>query len=199
MSLDFLAGRKKGLGTAAVVLAVAFLVSLSETAPLDYSLSEARKVFEAIRHIQAAGTLPEKGALREIVIKESEFNSYIAYRIEHEKSEIMKKLELKFFNGNILEGHIFLDLKGQKLSRFLNPKMDIYFEAFLEVDNGRGRMKMKKIFLNGQPVHPMVLDMIITIASRVEPMEISSLDDWYTLPYGIRNIHVHKGRAVFYY
>lgn len=194
-----LSSLKKILKGAAVFPFFVFFLGNSGIFQAEYSFSEARKVFAAIDRIQAAERLPENGQPRNITIKQSEFNSYIAYRIEHEHSKILKQLEFKFFEKNKLEGHALIHFRGQDISGALNPVMDIYFEAFLEVDAGRSRLNMKKIFINGQFVQPALLDLILVIASKVEPLEISSMSDWYKLPYGIRNIQVHRGYAAFFY
>jgi putative component of toxin-antitoxin plasmid stabilization module len=45
----------------------------------------------------------------------------------------------------------------------------------------------------------MVIDVIIEIASRIQNEEPSSMGDWYELPYGIKNIKIQQGKAVFYF
>ena len=85
--------------------------------------------------------------LRSVVVQESELNSYIAYRIEAEKEEIMKQLHLIILKNNKIEGKIHIDLRGQKIPDFLRPEMNIYFAGKVEVNNGQGRILMKKLFL----------------------------------------------------
>lgn len=192
------AGRMK-IRSAAVPLLVIVLWVAAAFSQTSYSRAEAGKVFEAIGHIQSAVKPPPDGKLRRIMIAETEFNAYIAYRIEHEKSKVLEKLELKFFAGDKLEGRFLINLSGQDLPKILNSVMDIYFTAVLEAKNGRARLNMKKIMINGQPVQTMVIDLVLAIASRLEPLEISSMSDWYELPYGIEDIRVHNGRAAFFY
>jgi len=45
----------------------------------------------------------------------------------------------------------------------------------------------------------MVLDLIILIASRIDKIEASSINDWYALPYGIKDVKTYRGKAAFYY
>ena len=165
----------------------------------DYSLEEARKVLRLIEKVQKEQLKPNVRKLRKIVVTESELNSYIAFRIETEKEEVMKELHLKLFKDNSIEGKIFVDLRGQKLTKFLRPEMNLYFRGRIEVKDSRVRLAIKDLFLEDQPVQPMVLDLIILIASRIDKTEASSINDWYDLPYGIKDVKTDRGEAAFYY
>ena len=165
----------------------------------NYSLKEAKKVLRAIEKIQVEQLEKGKDELRKIVVTESELNSYIAHRIEIEKEEIMKELRLKLFDGNKIEGKILIDLRGQKLPKLLRPQMNLYFGARVEVKDGNVRIAMKELFLEDQAIQPMILDLIIFISAKLDGVEPSSINDWYELPYGIKNIETHRGKATFYY
>jgi len=164
-----------------------------------YSLLKAKKVLNLINKIRTEQYKENPGTLRKIVIKESELNSYIAYRIEVEKEEIMKELCLKLFEANKIEGKIFIDLTGRNIPKMLNPQMTFYFEGKLQVEESRVRLNMKKLYLEEQLVPPLLLDLIIYISSKIEKVEASSINDWYELPFGIKNIETHFGQAVFFY
>ena len=165
----------------------------------DYSLEEVQKVLRLIEKVQKEQLKPNVRKLRKIVVTESELNSYIAFRIETEKEEVMKELHLKLFKYNSIEGKIFVDLRGQKLTKFLRPEMNLYFRGRIEVKDSRVRLAIKDLFLEDQPVQPMVLDLIILIASRIDKTEASSINDWYDLPYGIKDVKTDRGEAAFYY
>jgi len=165
-------------------------------AQLKYSPKEAEKVLELIRAIQIE---PSQTQSRKVAVTESELNSYIAYRIEREKEEVMKELQLKLLNENIIEGKVFIDLKGQELPKFLRPEMTFYFGGELEVKEGNVRLKLKSLFLDDQPIKPDVLDLVSFIAAKITKTEAGGIEDWYELPYGIKNIKTFKGRAEFYY
>ncbi len=165
---------------------------------VQYSLKEAQKVFQIIEDIQIA-QMNGRMITERIVLSESELNSYIAYRIETEKEEVMKELSLKLFEGNRIEGKILIDLRGQNLPKFLRPEMNLFFAAKLKIQNDKVRLVDREMFLEGQWIHPMVIDVIIEIASRIQNEEPSSLGDWYDLPYGIKNIKTQQGKAVFFF
>lgn len=173
-----------------------FLFSFAEQ---NYSLQEAQKVLKAIDKIVDEQFRKDKDSLKKIIITESELNSYIAYRIETEKEEIMKELSLKLFKANRIEGKIFIDLTGQKIPKFLRPRMVFYFGGELIVKESQAKLDFKELYLEGQPIQPLILDLIIYIASKLENTEASSINDWYELPYGIKNIETQKGKAIFYY
>ena len=165
----------------------------------NYSLPEAIKVLNAIEEIEREQSRADKKILKEMVITESEFNSYVAYRIENEKSETLKELSFKFFKRNKIEGKIFIDLKGQKAPKFLKPRMTLYFGGRLEVKDGLARFNMKDLFLEGQRIQVRVIDLVLYIQAKIENREAYSIKDWYEIPYGIKDIKVHRGKAVFYY
>jgi len=181
-----------------LVLAALFLLFFSSETR-NYSLQEALKVINALNRIKAAQIQENRGALRQIVITESELNSYIAYRIEAEKEQIMKELYLKLFEENKIEGKIFIDLTGQEIPKALQPQMTFYFAGKLQIENARVKLDIKKLFLEEQSIPVLVLDLVIYISSKLEGMEASSINDWYELPYGIKDIKTQPGKAVIFY
>jgi hypothetical protein len=165
----------------------------------DYSLPEALKVLKAIEKMESEQSRGEKDSLKNIVITEKELNSYIAYRIETEKEEIMKELRLKLFKKNKIEGKVLIDLRGQEIPKFIRPQMTLFFGGKLEVKNGRARLDIKDLFLEDQRIKPTILDVILNIASKTNKTEVSSMKDWYELPYGIKDIKTKRQKATFYY
>ncbi len=165
----------------------------------DYSLQEVKKVLDAIEKVTRESMSEDRGKLREIVLTESELNSYLAYSIEVDKEEVMKELKLKLFPRNRLEGKVFLDLSLQKIPFFLKPKMVFYFRAELQVKNRKARIIINDLFIEGQRIQPKLLDFIIYMVSKVEGTKPSSLEDWYDLPFGIKEIKTDKRKVTFYY
>lgn len=164
-----------------------------------YSLEEARKVFGLIDRIQLEQLMKPASEVRQVVVTESEFNSYLAYRIEAENEEVMKELRFKFLADNRVEGKVFIDFKGQKLPAFLRPEMNLYFGGKIEVKDGMVRILIKEMFLEDQPIQPRLLDLVIYIASKIQDTEPTSINDWYELPYGIKDIKTKSRIAMFYY
>lgn len=165
----------------------------------QYSIEEARRVFQIIGQLEQEILKNSQRKQDSVIVTESELNSYFAYRIEAEKEEIMKQLHLKILQNNKIEGKIQIDLRGQKIPDFLRPEMNIYFSGKIEVNNGKVRILMKKLFLEDQPIQPQVLDAIIFIASKLQNYEPTSLYDWYELPFGIKNITTKNQKAIFFY
>jgi len=183
--------------TALIFLLLSF--SILSSGIQDYSLPEARKVLEAIEKMESGQSRGDKDSLKKIVITEKELNSYIAYRIETENEEIMKELRLKLFKRNKIEGKVLIDLKGQKIPEFIRPQMTLFFGGKLEVKKGKARLNIKDLFLEDQRLKPTILDVILNIASKIKDMESSSMNDWYDLPYGIKDIKTNRHKATFYY
>lgn len=178
---------------------ICYLVASLTFSQQNYSKKEAEKVLDLIKKIQLEKSASRFNKFQKIKVTESEFNSYIAYRIETEKEEIMKELQLKFFNENTIEGKIFIDLGGQDLPRYLRPEMTFYFSAEVEVQNSAVRLNIQKLFLENQEIQPVVLDMLILFASKIGNWDSGSINDWYELPYGIKDIRTFEGHAEFYY
>jgi len=165
----------------------------------NYSLKEALKVLNLIEKIQLEQSRSTNGKLRRVTVTESELNSYIAFRIETEKEEIMKQLNLHIQINNRIEGSILIDLRGQNVPDFLRPQMNLYFGGRVEVKEKKVRINIKKLFIEDIPIQPEILDVIIQIASKIENSEPTSLYDWYDLPFGIKDIKTQNGKAIFYY
>jgi hypothetical protein len=183
---------------------VRFLILVFLTCQLSfglqsYSSQEALRVFELIDKIQQEQMEKGSDEVRHVVVTESELNSYIGYRIEHENEEVMKELKLKLFEQNRIEAKVVVDLRGQDLPRFLRPEMTFFLEGELEVSDGLVRLDVKELFLENQRLQPAILDLVIFIGSKIQNMEPTSMEDWYELPFGIKNIKTERGCATFYY
>lgn len=165
----------------------------------DYSLDEALKVQKLLHQIQSQQNLKEKGKQQKALVSESELNSYVAYRIEVEKEEILRELRFKLFDHNRIEGKMSLDLKNLNISDLFKPQIDLFFRAKLLVKEGKGKLKIKKLFLHQKPIQPALLDRLVSAVSQKKNTEFKGLDDWYELPPGIEGIETQKGRLIVYY
>lgn len=181
------------------VVVFVFFWSVFLHSQTEYSAEEALKVIRLIEKIQSEQIEKREGDLRNVVVSESEFNSYIAYLIEVEQEEIMKELKLKFFENNIIEGKLVIDLQSQGLPKFLPPRMVFFLRGKLEVDGALVRLDLKELFLGTQRIQPEILDLVIFIGSIVQNTEPFSIEDWVDLPYGIKNIQTGENKAIFYY
>jgi len=176
-----------------------FSFSISSSGLQDYSLPEALRVLRAIKKAQSEQSKRNKDPIRKIVITESELNSYTGYRIEKEKEKTMKEFRLKLFKENKIEGKVMMDLRGQKIPKFLRPQMTIYFGGKLEVKNGMARFNIKDLFLGDQRLKPKIIDIIIRIATKTKSTKAWSINDWHELPYGIKDVKINHREVIFYY
>jgi len=197
--MNFRHGFKKNIFFVFLSLFIFLLFFIFASGKQKYSLQEALKVIGVLEIIRIEQNKEDAGPLRKTVITESELNSYIAYRIDTEREKIMKELRLKLFKANKIEGKIFFDLTAQDVPKILRSQMTFYFEAKLQVEKGRAKLKVKKLYLDKQRVPSLILDSIIYISARIENLEVSSISDWYELPYGIKNIETYPGQAVIFY
>lgn len=165
----------------------------------DYSLDEALKIQKLLHQIQSQQNSKEKEKPQKAVVSESELNSYVAYRIELEQEKTLRKLQFKLFDHDRIEGKMVLDIRNLEISDLLKPQIKLYFRAKLLVEEGRGKLKIEKLFLHQKPIQPALLDMIVSSISQNEGTEYKSLRDWYELPQGIESINTQKGRLIVYY
>ncbi len=178
------------------------LALLSAFLPLSAqndSREEALRVLGLIEKIQQEQLARTTAGLRTVAVTESELNSYISYRIETEKEEVMKELSLKLLDKNRIEGKIGLDLRGQRLAFFLRPELNFYFEATIVSREGKARLEIKRLFLEEQQVQSALLDLAISIAARLSHSKASSLNDWYELPYGLKSLETQRGQLIVTY
>jgi hypothetical protein len=180
-----------------VILILSF--SIFASGIQDYSRQEAQKVLRVISKIERESSRKTGDSLENISITENELNSYIAYRIEVEKAKIMKELRVKLFKRNKIECKILIDLSGQQIPSFLKPQMTLYFGGKLEVKESQVRIVLKDLFLEDQRIDPNVLDLIIALAAKIENYKVWSINDWFELPYGIKDVKTQNQKAVFFY
>lgn len=182
-----------------ILSTVLLLCTYITQAQVEYSVDEALKVFSFIEKIIVEKDSGNSEKMRSVTVTESELNSYIAYRIDTEKEDVMKQLHLKIFKRDRIEGKILLDLRGQNLPDFLRPEMNLYFAGKVEVKDQKVRLLIKKLYIEDQPIRPEILDVVIFIASKIQSTEPTSIYDWYDLPFGIKDIKSQDKKAIFYY
>ena len=160
---------------------------------------DALKVIRFLDRIAADSLMKIAAKPGRMDFTESEFNAYIACRIETEKEPIMKELRLKLFDQNRIEGKIFIDLRGRKIPAVLKPQMNLYFEGVFTTKNEQVRLDLRKLFLDGQRVPNFLLDMIIYVASKLGKTDAGGINDWYGLPLGVKDLRTAPGRVSINY
>lgn len=187
---------EKGMVVFCLIFAVFF--SQADAAQTDYSLDEAMKVLGLIEKVNSESEEDYSGPLRQVVVAESELNSYLAFSLEQEE-DVLKELRLKLFDANRIEGKILLRFKKTGLSLMLEPEMIFYFSGTIKVKEEAARLAIDELFLNKERVDPLLLDTVIYLASKLQGTEYTGLSNWYELPYGLKDVRIEKGRAVFFY
>jgi len=160
---------------------------------------DALKIIRFLDKIEADSLAKRTAPPGRMDFTESEFNSYISYLIAAEKEPIMKELRLKLFDQNRIEGKIFIDLKGRNIPPVLKPEMSFYFEGIFATEAGRIRLDFRKLYLDGQRIPNLVLDIIIFIAAKLGKADAGSVNDWYELPSGIKDLKTASGLVSVYY
>lgn len=193
--MNFKTGLTRKLASAFLILCVPLLAFGVQ----DYSRQDVDKILKAIEKVERETASGRRRSLEKITVEESELNSYIAYRIEEENERFLKELRVKLFKKKKIEGKILVDLRGENIPKFLRPQMTLYFGGKLEVKDGMVRLVLKDLFLEDQRIDPNVLDFVIALTARIEKYEVWSINEWYELPYGIKNIETQNHKAIFFY
>jgi hypothetical protein len=192
--------RARFLGAAAALGLLAVQASGLQSAQMSETVRrEGEKVIRALNRIEAESLKRTSESPRRLEFTESEFNSYIAYRIAEEREEVMRSLQLRLFADNRIEGQVFIDLSGQRLPGGLKPKMRLNFEAVVRTENGRIKVDLQKLFLEGQVVPIPLFDAIIAFAAAIGKSDPGSFNDWYELPYGLKSLRTEPGRVLVTY
>ncbi len=187
-------------GLVLLAAGAALAVRPQAPAPVAQAVRDgARPVFEALARIEAEAASRGARPQRRLEVTEPQLNDYIAVRIADEGGKVLRDLKLKLLAGNRIEGKALLDLAGAGLPLGLKPRMNIFFGGRLESADGRARLLLDGLFLEGQPVSPAVLNLAIDLGSRLEGTEPFRLDDWTPLPYGIAALETSPGRLVARY
>jgi len=173
--------------------------ALARPEGLKYSLQDVQKIMKAITKIQGETKIAGRQPFRKIEGTENELNSYIAYRIEKGKDDIMKDLRFKLYENNRIEGWILIDLSGHRIPIFLKTKMNLYFAGVLVVQNSSVRLDFQSFFIDGQQVPLMLLNLIVNLAAKLGKSDAASIFAWNALPYGIKDIRTKAGQFSVYY
>jgi len=185
---------------AAALLAVALAAPCASAAEEQASVhDQAQRVLKALDRIQAESLAAPSRVLRKSDFAESEFNAYIAFRLEEEKEDVLKELKIKLLGENKVEGMALIDLTGRKIPSFIKSRMSLYFEGQLVVQDGKARFDFRKLFLEGQEIPILVLDTLIDIAVRLGKTDAASIRQWVDLPYGIKDLKTRGGGISLYY
>jgi hypothetical protein len=189
-----------GRRLAAALLAVALTAPAAVGAGAQAAAQDrAQNVLKALDRIQAESLAAPSRVLRRSDFAESDFNAYIAYRLDEEKEDVLKELKLKLLGENRVEGMALVDLSGQRIPSFIKPRMSLYFEGLLIVQEGKARFDFRKLFLEGREIPLVVLDTLIDIAVRLGKTDAESIRKWVDLPYGIKDLKTRAGGISLYY
>lgn len=139
------------------------------------------------------------GGDRKAEVTEGELNDYIDYRLAREKRRIINSLNVHLLNDNHIQGKIVLDARRLNLDFFFGEALNFDFKGIVHSRRGAARLDLNTLHLNGRPVSPQTLDMVLGAIALANGTETARVDDWYALPKGLKRIAVRKGMAELSY
>lgn len=176
-------------------LAAAAALSLGQTPP-DADKSLAPRLAAVVERIEKA---PAAADPQPHEFSEAELNGYLAWRLEKSGEDLLRDVRLRLYPGNRVEGWIELDFRGRSIPAWIKERINLYFEATLEVQPGRARFAFHKLFLEKEPMPMMMLDMIIFLASQMGKTDARGVDDWQSLPASVRDIRTGPARLTIWF
>lgn len=165
---------------------------------IDQTTLNALKVQHILKKIERHQPRPSSKHLPEEVTQR-ELNAYITHRLAKEKNPHIKSLQVTLLGNNHVQGKLRSDAEQLNLGLIYGEVLNFDFKGILHTRKGKGRIDLRTLRLNGRPVSPQMLDLIISTVAKYNGTPPSRIGDWYDLPKGIKSILVDKGKAFLYY
>jgi hypothetical protein len=196
--------RRLGLGSAVRAFGVAVVIGVwaggGWSAELPASMKQAAiKVQRELDRIEVENLAGRKGPLKTVDFTETEFNAWLAFRLDEEKEDVLRELALKLFPENRIEGKAFIDLSRARLPLGFKPKFNLYFSARILVQSGEAKIEFTQLFIEGQRVSMPLLDLMIATAAGLGKSDAAAIKEWVLLPYGLKNLRIDTSRVRLYY
>ena len=178
-----------------LVLICAALVLI---AGIDPKTKNALKVQHILKTIEKHQARPGGKALS-AKVTENELNDYAWYRLAQEKSTLIRRVTIDLLDNDHVQGTVKFDARQMNLGFLFGEDLDFYFKGLLRTKEGAGRIAFDTLHMNGQPVKPQILNMVLSTTARYYGTEPIRIDDWQELPKGVKRISVKKDRALLFY
>jgi hypothetical protein len=131
-------------------------------------------------------------------VTQTELNAYIKHRLTQDKDPCIKGLQVVLLEDNHVRGKLRSNSRPFNLSFLFGDILDFDFKGILYTRKGKARLALNALELNGQPIKPEMLDLILSAAAQFNGTPPARIGDWYELPKGIHRITVNNGKAVLY-
>lgn len=174
-----------------LILAILLIGGIDRTTKNAMKVQQILNKFETHRPTSKTGNLTAE-------VTQTELNAYIKYRLTQEKDPHIKGLEVVLLKDNHVRGKLRSDSRPFNLSFLFGDILNFDFKGILYTRKGKARLNLNALELNGQPVKPEMLDLILSAAAQYNGTKPTRIGDWYELPNGIHRITVNKGKAVLY-
>jgi len=160
---------------------------------------DALKVQKELGRIEVENLAGRTGPLKTIDFTETEFNAWLAFRLDEEKEDVLRELALKLLPENRIEGKAFIDLSRARLPLGFKPRFNLYFSARVLVQSGAAKIEFTQVFIEGQQVSMILLDLMIAAAAGLGKSDAAAIKEWVLLPYGLQNLRIDTGRVRLFY
>lgn len=189
--------------TAAAVLAIAFVCSLSGAEPV--TRRDAARLQAKLDQISKNGV--SRGKVAKTAITEAEVNSYLRFEMGDRIPPGVTDPWVSLLDNGRVEGKATVDLSRVGQSRkptgmldpfnFLSGSVPLTVNGLLKTKEGTGTFALESASVSGIPVPAWMIQEIVTYYSKspTAPNGIA-IEKPFPLPSGIREIQLVKGQAV---
>lgn len=186
---------------AAVVLSM--LVAASAAAAYDdsrISQAAAEKMERVLRDVLKKKS-EGKPVPKVVVFTEKELNSYLYYKAGTQLPPNLKNIDLKLMPGSVV-AQADLDLSQAKtqsssqIPDMLKRPLPLYLSGELTTHKGWGYFQAASVRVGLIPLPIGVLDSIVRYVTEHQTGKAHSINDWFALPYGIKEVRLQKEKII---
>ncbi len=134
-----------------------------------------------------------------VVFSQKELNSYLYYKAGTQLPPNLKNIDISLLPGSVV-AQADLDLSqpggSSKVPEMLQRPVSIYLTGKLTTKKGWGYFQPQTFRIAFLPIPVTVLDSIVQYLTEHQSGKAHSLNDWFALPYGIKEVTIQKERLI---
>jgi len=185
------------------LIALAAIASQADVRP---TRRDAALLKQKVAAINEFGARPSKQS-RRTTLTQTEVNAYLAYDARDDLPAGVVDPSVTILGTGRVSGRAVVDLDAVRKQKnptslldpmtYLTGRVPLTATGVLTTSNGVGRFALESAAVGGVPIPKMLLQEIVSYYSRTpqKPAGIG-IDDPFTLPARIREIHVERGQAI---
>lgn len=188
-------------GAAGIVLSIVFLAGIPESAsggPNEAAVRVEQLLERLKTQSESSESRPETH-----VLSEADLNAFLAYRLQKYNPEGVESVKVLFRqDGLLIRADVDLSKVATSknasqaglLTALLGGRHQVEVDGVLEVQDGRGRYRIKGLTMDGVAFPPFLLDSLMDRLIEATELPVD-LRQPFSMPYGIKDVTISPGRA----